>query len=64
MSEECKKIKPEIHKSIYEIIKQNFKFKRRIGIKKILKRKLIYIATPFSFKAAKWLGKIMLIFFK
>ena len=67
MSEECKKIKPgNSNKSIYEIIKQNsLSLKEELELKKyIKKKKLIYIATPFSFKAAKWLGENNVDIFK
>ena len=67
MSEECKNIKPgNSNKSIYEVIKQNsLSLDEELKLKNyIKKKKLIYIATPFSFKAAKWLGENNVDIFK
>ena len=65
MSNESKKIKPgNSNLSIYNVIKKNSltlndEKKLRIYIKK---KKLIYIATPFSFAAIDFLKKINQIF--
>ena len=59
MSEEAKKIKPgNSNLNIYEIIKKNsLSLDNELKLKKYIEmKKLIYIATPFSFKAAKWLN--------
>jgi len=61
MSEEAKRIKP-----IYKIITRNsLSLKEEKELKKYIeKKKLIYIATPFSYKAAKWLNDNNLKVFK
>ena len=67
MSEEAKRIKPgNSNKNIYEIIKSNsLTLKDEKKLKKYIdKKKLIYIATPFSYKAAKWLNDNNLKIFK
>jgi len=67
MSFEAKKIKPgNSNLSIYEIIKRNsLNLDDELKLKKYIeKKKLIYIATPFSFKAAKWLKKNKVKIFK
>jgi len=59
MSLEAKKIKPgNSNLSIYEVIKKNsLTLKDEKSLKDYIeKKKLIYIATPFSFAAAKWLN--------
>ena len=59
MSKECLKIKPgNSNKSIYKIIEENsLSLDDELKLKNyIKKKKLIYIATPFSFKAARWLN--------
>lgn len=67
MSEECKNIKPgNSKKSIYQIIKKNsLSLSDELKLKKyIKKKKLIYIGTPFSFKAAEWLAENNVDIFK
>ena len=67
MSEEAKRIKPgNSNTNIYEIIKNNsLSLKDEKKLKKYIeKKKLIYIATPFSYKAAKWLNDNNLKIFK
>jgi len=59
MSEEAKHIIPgNTNLSIFEVIKKNsLTLSDELLLKKYIeKKKLIYIATPFSFKAAKWLN--------
>ena len=60
MSFHAKKIKPgNSNLSIFEIIKKNsLSLEDEKKLKKyILKKNLIYIATPFSYKAVDWLVK-------
>ncbi len=60
MSEEAKFIKPgNSNKNIYKIIKENsLSLKNELKLKKFIeKNKLIYLATPFSYEAAKWLNQ-------
>ena len=60
MSEEAKEIKPgNSNQSIYEVIRQNsLKLNDEIKLKNyIKKKKLLYIATPFSIDAINWLKK-------
>ena len=67
MSEEAKRIKPgNSNTSIYKIITRNsLSLKEEKELKKYIeKKKLIYIATPFSYKAAKWLNDNNLKVFK
>ena len=67
MSEEAKRIKPgNSNTNIYEIIKNNsLSLKDEKKLKKYIeKKKLIYIATPFSYKAAKWLNDNNIKIFK
>ena len=67
MSEEAKRIKPgNSNTNIYEIIRRNsLSLKDEKKLKKYIeKKKLIYIATPFSYKAAKWLNDNNLKIFK
>jgi N-acetylneuraminate synthase len=67
MSEEAKRIKPgNSNVNIYEIIKRNsLSLKEEKNLKNYIeKKKLIYIATPFSYKAAKWLNDNNLKIFK
>ena len=67
MSEECKYIKPgNSNLSIYEVIKKNsLTLNEELKLKNyIKKKKLIYIATPFSFMAAKWLNENNVDIFK
>ena len=67
MSEEAKRIKPgNSNTNIYEIIKSNsLSLKDEKKLKEYIeKKKLIYIATPFSYKAAKWLNDNNLKIFK
>ena len=67
MSEEAKSIKPgNSNTSIYKIITRNsLSLKEEKELKKYIeKKKLIYIATPFSYKAAKWLNDNNLKVFK
>jgi len=67
MSIEAKKIKPgNSKKNIYKIIKENsLSLEDEKKLKKYIeKKKLIYIATPFSYKAAKWLHKNNVKIFK
>jgi N-acetylneuraminate synthase len=59
MSEEAKKIKPgNSNINIFKIIERNsLTLKEEKKLKNYIeKKKLIYIATPFSYKAAKWLN--------
>lgn len=59
MSEEAKKIRPgNSNKNIYRIISENsLTLKDELKLKKYIEsKKLIYIATPFSYKAAEWLN--------
>ena len=59
MSEEAKKIRPgNSNKDIYRIISENsLTLKDELKLKKYIEsKKLIYIATPFSYKAAEWLN--------
>jgi len=59
MSEEAKKIKPgNSNQNIFKIISKNsLSLNEELELKKYIeKKKLIYIATPFSYKAAKWLN--------
>ena len=67
MSEEAKSIKPgNSNLSIYEVIKKNsLNLEEELKLKKYIEKKgLIYLATPFSFKAAKWLQKNKVKIFK
>ena len=67
MSEEAKKIKPgNSNVNIYEIIKRNsLSLREEKNLKNYIeKKKLIYIATPFSYKAAKWLNDNNIKIFK
>ena len=67
MSEEAKKIKPgNSNKNIFKIISDNSLSLDEEGqLKKYIeKKKLIYIATPFSYEAANWLKSYFLNFFK
>ena len=67
MSEEAKKIKPgNSNVNIYEIIKRNsLSLREEKSLKNYIeKKKLIYIATPFSYKAAKWLNDNNIKIFK
>ena len=67
MSEEAKRIKPgNSNTSIYKIITRNsLSLKEEKELKKYIeKKKLIYISTPFSYKAAKWLNDNNLKVFK
>jgi len=67
MSEEAKRIKPgNSNVNIYQIIKKNsLSLKEEKNLKNYIeKKKLIYIATPFSYKAAKWLNDNNLQIFK
>ena len=67
MSEEAKRIKPgNSNTTIYKIITRNsLSLKEEKELKKYIeKKKLIYIATPFSYKAAKWLNDNNLKVFK
>ena len=60
MSSVCKTIKPgNSQKNIYDIIKNNsLKLNEEYDLKKYIENKdLLYIATPFSYKAAEWLDK-------
>jgi N-acetylneuraminate synthase len=60
MSEESKKIRPgNSNLSIYDVIKNNsLSLKDEILLRKFIKEKnLIYIATPFSYKAVDFLKK-------
>ena len=44
--------------SIYEVIKKNsLNLEEELKLKKYIEKKAIYLATPFSFKAARWLQK-------
>ena len=67
MSEEAKKIKPgNSNVNIYEIIKRNsLSLREEKNLKNYIEnKKLIYIATPFSYKAAKWLNDNNIKIFK
>tara|TARA_B100001057_G_C22868395_1_gene957624 strand:- start:1058 stop:2086 length:1029 start_codon:yes stop_codon:yes gene_type:complete len=67
MSEEAKSIKPgNSNLSIYDVIKNNsLNLDDELKLKKYIERNnLIYIATPFSFKAAEWLNKNKVKIFK
>ena len=67
MSSEAKKIKPgNSNKNIYQIIKENsLSLDEEHKLKKYIeKNSLIYIATPFSYAAAKWLNKNNVKIFK
>ena len=67
MSEEAKKIKPgNSNKNIFNIISENsLNLDEELRLKKYIeKKKLIYIATPFSYKAAKWLNSNNVKIFK
>ena len=67
MSEEAKKIKPgNSKKNIFKIIKENsLSLDEELKLKNYIeKKKLIYIATPFSFAAADWLNKQKIKIFK
>ena len=67
MSEEAKSIKPgNSNLSIYELIKKNsLNLEEEFKLKKYIEKKgLIYLATPFSFKAARWLQKNKVKVFK
>ena len=67
MSEEAKKIKPgNSNKSIFKVIKENcLSLNDESKLKKYIEnKKLIYIATPFSYKAAKWLNDQKVKIFK
>ena len=67
MSSEAKKIKPgNSNLNIYEVIKNNsLSLKDELKLKNYIeKKKMIYIATPFSFKAAHWLYKNNIKIFK
>ncbi len=67
MSEEAKRIKPgNSNVNIYEIIKRNsLSLREEKNLKNYIEnKKLIYIATPFSYKAAKWLNDNNIKIFK
>ena len=67
MSEEAKKIKPgNSKKNIFKIIQENsLTLDQELELKKYIeKKKLIYIATPFSYAAADWLNKQNIKIFK
>jgi len=67
MSEEAKKIKPgNSKKNIFKIIQENsLSLNEELILKKYIeKKKLIYIATPFSYAAADWLNKHDIKIFK
>lgn len=67
MSEEAKKIKPgNSNINIYKIIKKNsLSLNNEKKLKTYIEKKnLIYIATPFSYKAAKWLNDNNIKIFK
>ena len=67
MSEEAKTIKPgNSNKNIFKIIKDNsLSLTEELKLKKYIeKKKLIYIATPFSYAAADWLNKNKIKIFK
>ena len=67
MSEEAKKIKPgNSSKNIFKIIQENsLTLNQELELKKYIeKKKLIYIATPFSYAAADWLNKHNIKIFK
>ncbi len=67
MSSICKTIKPgNSNKNIYDIIKNNsLNLDEELELKKYIEKKnLLYIATPFSYKAAEWLNKNNIKLFK
>ena len=67
MSEEAKKIKPgNSKKNIFRIIQENcLSLDQELQLKNYIERKkLIYIATPFSYAAADWLNKQNIKIFK
>ena len=67
MSEEAKKIKPgNSNKNIFNIRAENsLNLDEELELKKYIeKKKLIYIATPFSYKAAEWLNSQNIKIFK
>lgn len=67
MSSEAKKIKPgNSNLSIYDVISKNsLSLEDELQLKNYIEKKnLIYIATPFSFKAAKWLNDNKVKIFK
>lgn len=67
MSEEAKKIKPgNSKKNIFKIIEENsLNLEQELELKQYIeKKKLIYIATPFSYAAADWLNKNGIKIFK
>ena len=67
MCEEAKKIIPgNSKKNIFKIISENsLSLDEELELKKYIeKKKLIYIATPFSYKAAKWLNSKNIKIFK
>jgi len=67
MSEEAKKIRPgNSKKNIYKIISENsLSLDEELKLKRYIEKKnLIYIATPFSYKAADWLNKQKIKIFK
>ncbi len=67
MSEEAKKIQPgNSRKNIFKIIQENsLSLTEELELKNYIeKKKLIYIATPFSYAAADWLNKHNIKIFK
>lgn len=67
MSSEARNIKPgNSNKNIFSIIKQNsLSLEQEDKLKKYIEKKnLLYIATPFSYKAATWLHKKKIKIFK
>lgn len=67
MSEEAKKIIPgNSKKNIFKIIEENsLTLNEELKLKKYIeKKKLIYIATPFSYAAANWLDRNNIKIFK
>ena len=67
MSEEAKKIKPpNANKNIYDLIKQSsLGLEEELKLSKFIKKKkLIFISTPFSREAAKYLNKMRVPAFK
>tara|TARA_B100000941_G_C28484942_1_gene544422 strand:+ start:297 stop:1334 length:1038 start_codon:yes stop_codon:yes gene_type:complete len=67
MSEEAKYIAPgNSNKNIYDIIKKNsLSLKDELKLKDYIDSKgLLYIATPFSYAAAKWLNEVGIKIFK
>ena len=67
MSEEAKMIKPgNSNLSIFDVIKKNsLSLDDELKLKKYIeKKRLLYIATPFCFKAAKWLNDNKVKIFK